>query len=100
MFNLIIDNILRNPPVLIGLVSCLGLVLQKKKFPDVIKGTILAAIGMFILQEGVGLLAGAIAPINIAFQGAVGASVGEIEMIRPLPVNMVGQLEWLCYLGL
>lgn len=60
----IIDNILRNPPILLGGVAMLGLVLQKKKIDDIIKGSLLAALGMFILQQGVGVLVGAIAPVN------------------------------------
>ncbi|WP_175612574.1 PTS ascorbate transporter subunit IIC [Fusobacterium mortiferum] len=71
----IIDNILRNPPILLGGVAMLGLVLQKKKIDDIIKGSLLAALGMFILQQGVGVLVGAIAPVNTTIQIALGAVV-------------------------
>lgn len=71
----IIDNILRNPPILLGGVAMLGLVLQKKKIDDIIKGSLLAALGMFILQQGVGVLVGAIAPVNSTIQTALGAVV-------------------------
>lgn len=71
----IIDNILRNPPILLGGVAMLGLVLQKKKIDDIIKGSLLAALGMFILQQGVGVLVGAIAPVNATIQTALGAVV-------------------------
>ena len=71
----IIDNILRNPPILLGGVAMLGLVLQKKKIDDIIKGSLLAALGMFILQQGVGVLVGAIAPVNTTIQIALGAIV-------------------------
>ena len=71
----IIDNILRNPPILLGGVAMLGLVIQKKKIDDIIKGSLLAALGMFILQQGVGVLVGAIAPVNTTIQIALGAVV-------------------------
>lgn len=71
----LINNIFRNPPILIGLVAMLGLVLQKKNFGDIVKGSILAALGMFILQQGVGVLVGSILPVNQAVQGALGSVV-------------------------
>ncbi|PAT02022.1 PTS ascorbate transporter subunit IIC [Candidatus Izimaplasma bacterium ZiA1] len=66
--NFIIDNIFRNPPILLGLIAALGLLLQKKSIGDVVKGALLAAFGMYILQIGTGLLVNAILPINILFQ--------------------------------
>lgn len=71
----IINNILRNPPILLGGVAMLGLCLQKKKIEDIIKGSLLAALGMFILQQGVGILVGAILPVNQAVQNALGAVI-------------------------
>jgi PTS system ascorbate-specific IIC component len=77
VLNYITANILRNPPVLLGLIAGLGLILQGKNFADVIKGMLLAAFGMIILDTGVGILFGTIAPINGAFQSLAGAvSVG------------------------
>lgn len=64
----IINNIFRNPPILLGLIASLGLILQKKGISDVVKGSLLAAFGMYILQQGTGLLVNAILPINILFQ--------------------------------
>ena len=66
--NFIIDNIFRNPPILLGLIAMLGLILLKKSIGEVIKGALLAAFGMYILQVGTGLLVNAILPINILFQ--------------------------------
>jgi len=64
----IIDNIFRNPPIPLGLIALLGLVLLRKPIGDVIKGSLLAAFGMYILQVGTGLLVNAILPINILSQ--------------------------------
>lgn len=73
----ILDNILNNAPVLIGLIAMLGLLLQRKRFPDVIKGTLMTAFGMVILSQGVGILVGIIAPINQAVQAQMGITTGE-----------------------
>ena len=71
--NAIINSIFRNPPVLLALISAIGLILQRKKIADVIKGSILAAVGMVILDAGVGMLVGSIVPINNAV-GSLSAS--------------------------
>lgn len=73
LLDFITDNILRNPPVLLGLIAMFGLVLQKKSISDVIKGSLMAAFGMVILDAGVSMLIGSIAPINTAFQSVSGA---------------------------
>ena len=73
------DYILRNPPVLLGLIAAVGLIIQKKNIADIVKGSLSAAFGMFILDTGVGLIVGTIIPINSAFQETVaeGVEVGE-----------------------
>lgn len=76
----ITNNILRNPPVLLGLIAALGLILQKKSFSDVIKGTVMTAFGMVILDAGVGMLVNSIVPINSAF----GQIVGQASSIEGL----------------
>lgn len=67
----ITNNILRNPPVLLGLISAIGLLLQKKNISDIVKGAMTAAFGMVVLDIGVGMLIGTISPINAAFQSAI-----------------------------
>lgn len=69
--NFITDNILKNPPVLLGLIAVLGLVIQRKNLSEIIKGGLTAAFGMVILTAGVDMLVGAIAPINDAFSATL-----------------------------
>lgn len=73
------DYILRNPPILLGLIAAIGLIVQRKNIADIIKGSLSAAFGMFILDAGVGLIVGTIIPINDAFQETIaeGVEVGE-----------------------
>lgn len=65
------NYILKNPPVLLGLIAMLGLVIQRKSFSEIIKGSLSAAFGMVILSKGVDMLVGSIVPINTAFQNAL-----------------------------
>ena len=73
----ITNQILKNPPVLLGLIAMIGLLLQRKPIAEVIKGTLTAAFGMVILSAGVNMLVGAIALINTAVQTQMGVSVTE-----------------------
>lgn len=77
MMDFITNQILKNPPVLLGLIAMIGLLLQRKPIAEVIKGTLTAAFGMVILSAGVNMLVGAIAPINTAVQTQMGVSVTE-----------------------
>ena len=77
MMGFITTNILRNPPVLLGLIAMLGLILQKKSIAEIVKGTLLAAFGMVILNAGVGMLVGSISPINAAFQSMAGSGTAQ-----------------------
>ena len=73
----ITNQILKNPPVLLGLIAMIGLLLQRKPIAEVIKGTLTAAFGIVILSAGVNMLVGAIAPINTAVQTQMGVAVTE-----------------------
>lgn len=73
----ITDYILKNPPVLLGLIALIGLVIQRKSFSEIIKGSVTAAFGMVILTAGVNMLVGVIAPVNTAVQTQLGVKVAE-----------------------
>ena len=75
--NFITDHILRNPPILLGLIALIGLVMQRKSISDIIKGTLSAAFGMIALSTGVSMLVKAILPLNQAVQVQLGVEVAE-----------------------
>lgn len=77
VWTLIVDNVFRNPPVLIGLIAAIGLILQKKRIEDVFKGAVLAAVGLYMLAEGTNFLSSSISTINVVFRELSGASVPE-----------------------
>jgi Uncharacterized protein conserved in bacteria len=75
VWNFIVTNVFRNPPVLIGVIAAIGLILQKKKIEDVFKGAILAAMGLYMLVEGTNFISSSITPINMVFRQIAGVEV-------------------------
>ncbi len=57
------NNILRNAPFMIGFITMIGYILLKKKWYDVLGGTLKAIIGMLILNVGSGGLVSTFRPI-------------------------------------
>lgn len=77
ILNFISQSILQNPPVLLGLIAMIGLIVEKKPFAEIVKGTFSAAFGMVILTEGVNMLTGVISNINTAVQTKMGVGVAK-----------------------
>lgn len=71
MLKFILD-ILSVPAVLIGLVSFIGLVAQKKGISDVLKGSIKTVMGVLILGGGAGLAVGSLTFFGTMFQEGFG----------------------------
>lgn len=69
LFQAVVD-ILKVPSILVGLVALLGLVAQKKPFPDVIKGTIKTILGFLVLSGGALVLVGSLSPLGDIFKQA------------------------------
>lgn len=71
MLKFILD-FLSVPAVLIGLVSFIGLVAQKKGLSDVVKGTVKTVMGVLILSGGASLAVGALGYFGNMFQYGFG----------------------------
>lgn len=70
MFQTIMDvliSIIRQPALFIGIISCLGLLIQRKKASEVIQGTVKTIVGMIILLQGVNIVIGSIGPLSNIF---------------------------------
>ena len=100
VLDFITDNILRNPPILLALIALIGLAVQRKPIADIVKGTLTAAFGMVILQEGIGLLIGAILPINSAVGMGLGSGVGEGLSDVTFTAEMGGEIGLAMLFGL
>lgn len=66
----LMNDILSQPAVLIGLFALVGLLIQKKTAPEVITGSLKALIGFLILGAGAGTLVGALNNFSAIFTNA------------------------------
>ncbi|MBQ2205293.1 MAG: PTS ascorbate transporter subunit IIC [Lachnospiraceae bacterium] len=58
VLNFIISEIFGQGAIFLALVAMIGLILQKKKLSEIVRGTIMTAIGFFVLNTGTGLITG------------------------------------------
>jgi PTS system ascorbate-specific IIC component len=65
-------DIFRQPAAIVGLIALVGLLLQKKSFSDVMKGTIKTFVGFLVLAAGAGVVVKALDPFGAMFQHAFG----------------------------
>lgn len=92
----IINNILTQAAIIIALIACLGLALQKKPLSDVLAGTMKTMFGFMILGAGSSILQGSLkyfgAVFNAAFDlgSAGGAVVASIEGINGQAMTDLG----------
>lgn len=102
MMDFITNNILRNPPILLGLIAAIGLIVQRKSLADIVKGTVMTAFGMVILDAGVGMLVGSIVPINSAFGEIVGQAGQAAEGLNDVTftANYGGDIGLAMFFGL
>ena len=63
ILNFIVYQILSNETIFLGLVALIGLLLQKKKFPQVVDGTVKTIIGLTVLTSGAGILISSMSPV-------------------------------------
>lgn len=65
--NFLVSDIFKKPPLFLGIVALIGLLIQKKPVGEVIKGTIKTIIGVIILTEGVNIVIKSVDPLSRAF---------------------------------
>ncbi len=58
ILNFIINEIFGQGAIFLALIAMIGLILQKKPFTEVVRGTLMTAIGFFVLNTGTGLITG------------------------------------------
>ncbi|AGB42028.1 hypothetical protein Halha_2145 [Halobacteroides halobius DSM 5150] len=54
--NFLVNDVLSEPAVLVGLMACIGLIASKKHFSEIMSGTLKSIIGFVILGAGAGVL--------------------------------------------
>jgi len=71
---LFIIELVKIPAMILGFISLVGLLLQKKPVGDVVVGTIKTILGLLILSVGVGALINALIPIQKMFETGLAAA--------------------------
>ena len=65
-----IIQLLTTPAIMLGLVALIGLIIQRKVFGDVVKGTFKTILGILILSAGAGIIVQYITPFSEMFTKA------------------------------
>ncbi|SNS38514.1 PTS ascorbate transporter subunit IIC [Actinomadura mexicana] len=68
------DNVFGQVPILIGLITLAGLLLQRKRFEDVFAGALRATIGVVILFIGVEVFTGGLTSFQTVLASAMGTT--------------------------
>ena len=58
VLNFVINEIFGQGAIFLALIALIGLILQKKPVSEIVRGTIMTAIGFFVLNTGTGLITG------------------------------------------
>src|SRR5579875_3705852 len=64
----IVSEILSKPPLLVGLIALLGLLVLRRPVSELIAGTLKTIVGFLILTGGATILIGALAPLGTMVQ--------------------------------
>lgn len=89
-----IISLLSNAGILVGLISMVGLILQKKSADDVIKGTAKTIIGFLVFGIGSSAIGGALGNFNTLFQKGFGITgvVTQVEAATALAQGQYGTI--------
>lgn len=69
----LVNEILSQPPYLIGLITAVGLLALRKPAGQVVGGAIKATLGFLLINAGAGLVVDSLAPLGEMIQGSTGA---------------------------
>jgi PTS system ascorbate-specific IIC component len=67
VINFIVNQILRQPALFLGIIAAVGLIIQRKSISDTITGTAKTILGVVILVQGTTILTTSITPLSKAF---------------------------------
>ena len=81
-FEFLLVDIFGFAAVFMALIALVGLLLLKKSVSDIMAGVFKTALGVIILQQGVGVLVNSMLPLAI--------SIGDLQQATPFPVDMIG----------
>lgn len=90
----ILIGIITQPAILLGLIACLGLILQKKGFNEILTGSIKTFIGFLVLTGGSGIISDSLVPFSqmIEHSFSVQGVVPNNEAISAIALSEYGSL--------
>lgn len=90
----VVISLLSNAGILVGLISMIGLILQKKSADDVLKGTFKTIIGFLIFGIGSSAISACLTNFNTLFQKGFGISgvVTQVEAATALAQGKFGTI--------
>ena len=80
-------DVFRQPAIIVALISLVGLLLQRKAFSDVLKGTVRTLVGFLVLAAGAGVVVASLDPFGAMFQEAF-----DVQGVVPNNEAIVGQV--------
>lgn len=67
----IVNEILSQPPLLVGIMALIGLIALRKSISDVVSGTLKVIVGFLILGGGANIIVGALSPLGDMVQSGL-----------------------------
>lgn len=74
VLNFIVYQLLTNQTIFLGIIALVGLLLQKKAFPQVIDGVVKTVIGLLVLSSGAGIIFNSLSQVVTALNKSLGVS--------------------------
>lgn len=74
VLNFIVYQLLTNQTIFLGIIALVGLLLQKKAFPQVIDGVVKTVIGLLVLSSGAGIIFSSLSQVVTALNKSLGVS--------------------------
>lgn len=84
----LISNVLSQPAFLIGLVALLGLVVQKKKFNEIVAGTVKTMVGFLLITTGAQSMGMTLLPIQPMLQKIFGMEAQVVDIGGAIGASM------------
>lgn len=93
IINFIVNDVFGQSSVIISLIACLGLIIQKKSIGKVIEGTFKTLLGFLVMQAGINIIVGATNFLSDIFQQAFNLQgyIASVEAITGLAQRELGR---------
>lgn len=93
IINFIVNDIFGQSSVIISLIACLGLIIQKKSMGKVIEGTFKTLLGFLVMSAGINIIVGATNFLSDIFQQAfkLQGYIASVEAISGLAQRELGR---------